>query len=186
MSTKNIIENYKASDVLVPKNMIGWMRSNHAGETGAVWIYIGAQFVFWNRSIIKMAKEHCITEQNHLIVMQHLVPKNQRSKLIVLWRILGLGLGFISAILGYRFFCTTIEAVETFVEEHYKEQIEFLYKNSSAYPLLEVLNICCNEEIEHQLEAKVSKGNNNFKFEKFWFTFVGKSSGLAVNISRYI
>jgi hypothetical protein len=48
------------------------------------------------------------------------------------------------------------------------------------------LNICCNEEIEHQLEAKVSKGNNNFKFENFWFAFVGKSSGLAVNISRYI
>ena len=186
MNAKNIIDSYKAYNVSIPRNMIGWMRSNHAGETGAVWIYIGAQFIFWNRPIIKMSKEHYLTEKKHLIVMRHLVKRSQRSKLLILWRILGFGLGFISAVFGYRFFCTTIQAVETFVEKHYKEQIEFLYKTSSSYNLLEVLNICCNEEIDHQQEAKISKGSEIFKFEKIWFSFVGSGSSVAVNISRFI
>ena len=55
-----------------------------------------------------------------------------------------------------------------------------------AYNFLEVLNICCNEEIDHQQEAKISKGSEVFKFEKIWFSFVGSSSSVAVNISRFI
>ena len=46
MNKINIIESYRSSKVFVPDNMIRWMRSNHAGETGAVWIYIGARCVF--------------------------------------------------------------------------------------------------------------------------------------------
>ena len=36
MENFELIEKYNASDISLPKNMVGWMRSNHAGETGAV------------------------------------------------------------------------------------------------------------------------------------------------------
>ena len=58
MSTSNVINKYKASNINVPDSMIKWMRSNHAGETGAVWIYLGARCIFWNKKILDMTIEH--------------------------------------------------------------------------------------------------------------------------------
>ncbi|MDC1023366.1 demethoxyubiquinone hydroxylase family protein [Alphaproteobacteria bacterium] len=187
MSDSKIIESYKASNVVLPKKMIGWIRSNHAGETGAVWIYLGARCVFWNKNIKIMSKEHYQTEKNHLIVMNHLLLNKSKSKLLILWRFLGFNLGLISALFGYRFFCVTIQSVETFVEKHYQEQITFLYKKSIAFDLLKVLEICCNEEVEHQIEARENKGyykNNNI--EKLWANIIGLFSNIAVKVSKTI
>ena len=36
MSTPNVINKYNAFNINVPVSMLNWMRSNHAGETGAV------------------------------------------------------------------------------------------------------------------------------------------------------
>ena len=55
---ENILKKYNAIGINIPKFMIQWMRSNHAGETGAVWIYRGARCIFWNKKILKMSKEH--------------------------------------------------------------------------------------------------------------------------------
>ena len=185
MTDHNIINKYNAANINVPDFMLNWMRSNHAGETGAVWIYTGAKCIFWNKDIQNMTKNHYQTEKHHLIVMSHILPKNYHSKLLILWRILGFSLGFLSALLGYRFFCVTIQSVETFVEEHYQEQIEFLYKNSTSFKLLRVLEKCCDEEEEHQIDAKLQKGNNkNNSFERFWSNLIGSGSSFAVNISK--
>ena len=43
---ENILKKYNAVGINIPKFMIKWMRSNHAGETGAVWIYKGASCIF--------------------------------------------------------------------------------------------------------------------------------------------
>ena len=98
MENFELIEKYNASNISIPKNMVGWMRSNHAGETGAVWIYLGAKCIFWNKKIKLMSKEHYQTEKNHLIIMNHLSSQKSKSKLLILWRILGFSLGFISAL----------------------------------------------------------------------------------------
>ena len=110
---ENILKKYNAIGISIPKFMIKWMRSNHAGETGAVWIYKGASCIFWNKKILKMSKEHILTETNHLIVMENLLTSNEKSKLLFLWRIMGFVLGFLSAMFGYKFFCITVDAVET-------------------------------------------------------------------------
>jgi ubiquinone biosynthesis monooxygenase Coq7 len=186
MNNNNLIERYKASNISVPMSMIGWMRSNHAGETGAVWIYIGSRCVFWNKDIKKMSREHYQTEKNHLIIMNHLLKNQNKSKLLLIWRVLGFSLGFFSAVFGYRFFCVTIQAVETFVEKHYQEQIEYLYTHSISYDLLKVLEICCEEEVEHQNDAELKKGKINNYIENFWSRIVGSGSSLAVSISKLI
>ena len=187
MENFELIEKYNASDISIPKNMVGWMRSNHAGETGAVWIYLGAKCIFWNKKIKLMSKEHYQTEKNHLIIMNHLLSNKNKSKLLILWRILGFSLGFISALLGYRFFCVTIQSVESFVEQHYREQIEFLYKKSISFDLLKVLEMCCDEEVEHQNDAKMQKGlDKNSFFENMWSNLIGSGSNVAVNVSKLI
>ena len=187
METFKLIEKYKATNVSVPKNMIPSIRSDHAGETGAVWIYLGAKCVFWNKKIKKMSTEHYETEKNHLLVMKHILPKTNRSKLLILWRILGFSLGFLSALGGYRIFCVTIQSVETFVEKHYREQIKFLYKNSKSFDLLKVLEICCEEEVEHKTDAKRDKGNyKNTSFESFWSSIISSGSSIAVKASKLI
>ena len=100
--------------------------------------------------------------------MSHILPKNNFSNLLIIWRILGFYLVFSSALLGYRFFCVTIQSVETFVEKHYQEQIEFLYKNFISFKLLRVIEKCCDEEAEHQIDEKFQKGiDTNNIFERF-------------------
>ena len=60
-----------------------------------------------------------------------------------------------------------------------------LYKNSKSFELLRVLEKCCDEEVEHQIDAKHQKGNNkNNNFERFWSKLIGSGSSLAVNISK--
>jgi ubiquinone biosynthesis monooxygenase Coq7 len=111
MNKNQIIENYGAKNITISDDMIGWVRSNHAGETVAVWIYLGASCAFWSKKIREMAAEHRQTELNHLIVMEHIVAKHRRSNLIFLWKIMAFGLGFLPSIFGYRASCITIKAV---------------------------------------------------------------------------
>ena len=89
--------------------------------------------------------------------------------------------------LGYRFFCVTIQSVESFVEQHYREQIEFLYKKSISFDLLKVLEMCCDEEVEHQNDAKMQKGlDKNSFIENIWSNLIGSGSNVAVNVSKLI
>ena len=48
-----------------------------------------------------------------------------------------------------------------------------------------MLEKCCDEEVEHQIDAKIQKGNvKNTSFERFWSNLIGSGSSLAVNISK--
>ncbi|WP_423898656.1 demethoxyubiquinone hydroxylase family protein [Candidatus Pelagadaptatus aseana] len=161
------------------------MRSNHAGETGAVWIYFGAGLAFWSAEIRAMALQHGATERQHLLVMEHLVPTSQRSHLIFLWKVMGLGLGLLSAAFGYKAFCLTIRAVETFVEDHYREQIQYLKKENANPKLLRLLERCCEEEVDHQLDAHDRVDGVELGFiGRLWSSIVSGGSGLAVKAAK--
>lgn len=183
----DIIAAYQAGEVNVEPNMRAWMRSNHAGETGAVWIYKGAACAFWNKRIMAMATEHGLNEQRHLIVMEHLLDKAYRSRLLILWRISGFTLGLLPSLFGYRAFCITIEAVETFVEQHYQEQIQYLYQQQANPQLRSVLQRCCDEEVEHQHDAANQKGRGRLSpLCRAWCWLVGSGSGLAVRLAKAV
>ena len=77
MDIQTVLLDYSSDELVVPELLIPWMRSNHAGETGAVWIYNAASLAFWSPSIRKMAIEHLETEKHHLLVMSYLLPANQ-------------------------------------------------------------------------------------------------------------
>lgn len=188
-SEQDILSDYNALDITVPPDFFGWMRSNHAGETGAVWIYRGSACVVWSPRIRAMAAEHAETEENHLVVIRHLLPKDQQSWLLPLWRVMGFTLGFGSALFGYRAFCLTVEAVETFVEQHYQEQIDHLRPMPKHAALRQVLERCCAEEVHHQQDALRRLGPDQpiippSRIAQVWKKIVGTGSELAVHAAK--
>ena len=187
MNSQAVLSNYSVNGLVVPELLIPWMRSNHAGETGAVWIYKAASLAFWSPRIRQMAIEHLGTEKHHLLVMSHLVPANQQSKLLIIWRIMGFSLGLFAALLGYTFFCLTISAVENFVEDHYNEQIDHLIKTQQSSLLLALIQRCCAEESHHKLDADTYlKSSSENVWTRAWFRMVKVSSYVAVEIAKKI
>lgn len=185
--SEDIIQQYNAVDIEVPEEFIPWMRSNHAGETGAVWIYKGASCAFWSKSIRKMANEHQRTEEHHLLVMNYLVPAKQRSKLLFLWRTMGFFLGFLPSIFGFKSFSITIQAVETFVEKHYQAQIDMLKQSEQNASLLFVLERCCQDEVLHKQDAASRLPAASFTIiAKCWWKIVAIGSEVAVSIAKKI
>ena len=66
--------------------LISDLRSDHAGETGAVAIYRGILAVSRDPAIVAFAQCHLTTELEHLALMNQLLPRKQRSKLLFLWK----------------------------------------------------------------------------------------------------
>ena len=187
MKIADTLEEYQAKDIIIPKELVPWMRSNHAGETGAVWIYKGAKCAFWSQKIILMAKEHEKCEIKHLIVMESLVRDSNKSKLLILWKIMGFILGLFPSLLGYKSFCVTINAVETFVKTHYEEQINYLKKNDCHPALLQILQKCSYDEISHQQDAEKELTNLRFSsLAQIWFSIVKLGSAFSVRVAKII
>ena len=117
--------------MFIPNIIIPDLRTDHAGETGAVFIYKGILLVSKEKEIIEFAKNHLLTEKKHLELIEKILPNNERSKLLFLWKFLGLLTGLIPALIGKKLIYVTIFFVESFVEKHYDEQILKLRKKKN-------------------------------------------------------
>tara|TARA_B100001093_G_C26679403_1_gene949748 strand:+ start:172 stop:690 length:519 start_codon:yes stop_codon:yes gene_type:complete len=169
----------------IPEFLVPHFRSNHAGETGAIFIYKGILSISKNKEIIIFSKKHLKTEKSHLKKIENLLPKEQRSKFIFLWKILGFLTGFIPGLIGKKYTYATIFAVESFVELHYKEQIN-LIKNNRSYSQIKILiNQLLGDEVEHKNEAFMKIKNLNF-MHHFWCKLITIGSITAVKISKII
>ena len=95
------------------------LRSDHAGEFGAVLIYR----VFWqfHRMRVSESSQHriCLLSKSTL----HLWRRLYRPPVLPLWRVMGWLTGALPALFGRQAVFATIEAVETFVDHHYQQQI---------------------------------------------------------------
>ena len=109
-----------------------FIRVNHAGERGAIKIYEG-QLLALNTFIKndklkktiedmkKHEKEHCNYFENE-IKKRNIEP----TKLLPLWDLLGVGLGFGSTILGKKAAMLCTASVEEVIDKHYENQINQL------------------------------------------------------------
>ena len=77
---------------------IAELRSDHAGETGAVYIYLGLLAISKDPILRQFADAHLATEQRHLMTLDGLLPKHAQSKCLPLWRLAGWSLGAIAAL----------------------------------------------------------------------------------------
>ena len=106
-----------------------------------------------DQDILDFSTEHLKTEEGHLNEIEKILPKNKHSKLLFLWKILGFLTGFIPVILGKKFVYATIFSVESFVEEHYQEQINLISNDKSLKNLQKFINKLMHDEIDHKNQA---------------------------------
>ena len=185
--------NFENSEYFSAGGMVKWfhidkeMSSNVAGETGAVWIYKGALAATKFRrncdEVKEFANEHMKAEQQHLDFFTEIVPDHMHTNLLPIWKLSGFLLGFLPTLLGkgpalYH----TVDAVESFVEIHYNEQIEWLKEfqrmnqsvllraidvedynkktimeltiSERSSELIRLLAHCCADEVHHKLDAQ--------------------------------
>ena len=109
-----------------------FIRVDHAGERGAIKIYEG-QLLALNtvkrdenlKKIIEEMKSHEIEHRNYFeneIKKRNIKP----TKLLPLWDLFGVGLGFGSTLLGKKAAMLCTASVEEVIQDHYSNQLNQL------------------------------------------------------------
>mgnify|MGYP001159708201 FL=1 len=142
-----------------------FIRVDHAGERGAIKIYEG-QLLALNtikkdenlKEIIQEMKSHEIEHSNFFdkeIKKRNIKP----TKLLPLWDLFGVGLGFGTTLLGKRAAMLCTASVEEVIQEHYANQLTQL------------------EEDEINLKKKISK----FREEEIMHKDIAYDEGATKN-----
>lgn len=159
----------------LPADLLPELRSDHAGETGAVEIYRGILAVTRNPEVREFALHHLETERRHLEWMNRLLPARERSRLLPVWRVAGWMTGALPALVGARAVFRTVDAVESFVDLHYTQQIELLRDRDQHAALRALLEACRADEIEHREDARARLGRPGLA-GRAWAALVGAGS----------
>ena len=165
------------------------LRSDHAGEMGAVFIYRGIAAVATRRGnaeLLAFAQGHGATEAEHLRLIEAWLPPARRSRLLGPWRLAGWLTGALPALLGARAVYATIAAVETFVDRHYQQQIDHLQRHGGPQGLLALLLRCQADERHHRDEAAALAGSPAPRLLRLWCALVGAGSAAAVVLARRV
>ncbi len=168
----------------IPADLIGEMRSDHAGETGAVWIYHGVLAFSRDAGVREFARRHRDTERSHLERIAEVLPWPRRSRLLVPWRAAGFLTGALPALFGPRAVYATIASVETFVNHHYQQQIDRLAGRPEHAGLRAMLIECQADECEHRDESAERRGTPPGRLLALWCGVVGSGSAAAVHVAR--
>lgn len=167
-----------------PRWLVRDLRSDHAGETGAVAIYRGILAVSRDYEVRTFARAHLKTEARHLELMDAVLSARSRSLFLPLWRVAGFLTGAIPALFGRNAVFATIDAVETFVDHHYAEQVERLSRDGTYPDLRDLLEQCRLDEVDHRDEARQAANRSANIATRIWCGLVGMGSAAAVALAR--
>ena len=182
-------------DGALPPPRVADLRTDHAGETGAVMIYRGVLAITRDAGVRRFAQGHLATESRHLAAIEPLLARAQRSRLLPLWRLAGWLTGAMPALAGPRAVYATIEAVETFVDGHYADQIEAIDRHDPGraqaplQALRALLQSCRGDELAHRDEAAALfalDGRLPSLALRTWVMAVAAGSRVAVTVCRRI
>ena len=172
------------------KNKIeGFIRVDHAGERGAIKIYEG-QLLALNtfvkdenlKKTIEKMKNH---EKEHLDFFNKEIKKRniKPTKLLPLWDLLGVGLGFGSAIIGKKATMLCTASVEEVIDEHYQNQINEL--DSDEKVLKEKIKKFRDDELHHK-DIAYKQGASKKGLYAILDKIIKTGSKVAINISEKI
>jgi 3-demethoxyubiquinol 3-hydroxylase len=171
----------------LPSEVVADLRTDHAGETGAVCIYHGVLRFARDPMLRSLAYRHLATEQAHLQQIEGWLAPAHRSRLLPAWRLAGWLTGALPALLGPRAVYCTIETVEQFVDQHYDEQIRRLEAHPALGPLRQTLLQCQGDEVAHREEAAAARGAVGLGVVlRAWCWVVAAGSRGAVAVCRHI
>jgi len=166
-----------------------FIRVDHAGERGAIKIYEG-QLLALNtlvkddnlkKTIQEMKaheKEHCIYFENE-IKRRNIKP----TKLLPLWDLLGVGLGFSSTLLGKKAAMLCTASVEEVIDQHYENQINQLKPDEKK--LKEKIKKFRLDELHHKNIA-YEEGATKKGLYKILDKIIKTGSKIAINVSEKI
>ena len=172
-----------------PKKLEEFIRVDHAGERGAIKIYEGQLLALstlvkdedLKKTIINMKKHeevHCDFFENE-IKKRNIKP----TKLLPLWDLLGLGLGFGSTIIGKKAAMLCTASVEEVIGVHYKNQINQIGSDEKN---LKNSIIKFREDELHHKDIAYNKGASKKGFYSLIDKVIKTGSKLAIKVSEKI
>jgi ubiquinone biosynthesis monooxygenase Coq7 len=160
------------------------LRSDHAGETGAVWIYRGILAVSPNPEVQGFARIHLAAEERHLAFFESWLPAHARSRVLPLWRLAGWLTGALPALFGPSAVYATIASVESFVDEHYAAQTKAMAGDPRLAALHGVLEGFRLDEAHHRDDARSRVPGRHGLLARIWRRMVGAGSVAGVALAR--
>jgi len=166
-----------------------FIRVDHAGERGAIKIYEG-QLLALNtfikdENLKKTIEEMKIHEKEHCDFFESEIKKRniKPTKLLPLWDLLGVGLGFGSTILGKKTAMLCTASVEEVIDEHYLNQINQL--KSDEKKLKKKIIKFRLDELHHK-DIAYQKGASKKGLYSILDKIIKTGSKIAINISKKI
>jgi ubiquinone biosynthesis monooxygenase Coq7 len=165
------------------------IRVDHAGERGAIKIYDGQLLALktfkqdekLKRQIEEM-KEH---EKEHYEFFDKEIQKRniKPTKLLPLWDLLGVSLGFATAMLGKKATMLCTASVEEVISDHYKNQTHKLEEDEEE--LKNKIIKFRNDELNHK-DIAYEGGASKDGFYGLLDKVIKTSSRIAIKISERI
>ena len=165
------------------------IRVDHAGERGAIKIYEGQLLALKTikqdeilKNKIEVMKEH---EQEHLEYFEKEIQKRKikPTYFLPLWDLMGVTLGFGTALLGKKITMLCTASVEEVIDEHYQNQLKKI--GNDEKDLKKKIKKFQEDEIKHKNIAYES-GATNKGLYSIMDKIIRTGSKIAITISEKI
>ena len=166
-----------------------FIRVDHAGERGAVKIYEGQLLALntlvKNEDLKKTVEEMKIHEKEHCDYFESEIKKRniEPTKLLPLWDLLCVGLGFGSTILGKKAAMLCTASVEEVIDAHYMNQINQLKDDEKE---LKSKIIKFREDEIHHKDIAYEEGATKEGIYSIMDKIIKTGSKIAIGISEKI
>ena len=166
-----------------------FIRVDHAGERGAIKIYEGQLLALntfvKNENLKKTIEKMKNDEKEHLDFFNEEIKKRniKPTKLLPLWDLLGVGLGFGSAIIGKKATMLCTASVEEVIDKHYQNQINEL--DSEEKVLKEKIKKFRDDELHHR-DIAYEQGASKKGLYSILDKIIKTGSKVAISISEKI
>ena len=165
------------------------IRVDHAGERGAIKIYEGQLLALKTikkdenlKNIVEEMKEH---EKEHLDYFEKEIQKRKikPTYMLPLWDVMGVALGFGTALLGKKATMLCTASVEEVIENHYENQLKKI--GNDEKDLKAKIEKFRSDEINHKNIA-YETGATNEGLYSIMDKIIKTSSKIAITISEKI
>ena len=166
-----------------------FIRVDHAGERGAIKIYEGQllalKTIMKNDDLKNKIEEMKLHEEEHAQYFDKEIKKRniKPTKLLPLWDLLGVGLGFGSTILGNKAAMLCTASVEEVIDEHYQSQINKLGDDEKE---LKKKIIKFREDELHHKDIAYENGASKDGLYSILDKIIKTGSRIAITISEKI
>ena len=172
-----------------PTKVEEFIRVDHAGERGAIKIYEGQLLalntLIKDENLKKTIEDMKVHEQEHCDFFENEIKKRkiEPTKLLPLWDLLGVGLGFGSTIFGKKAAMLCTASVEEVIDKHYQNQIDQLGPEEKE--LKKKITKFRQDELHHKNIA-YEKGATKKGLYSIMDKIIKTGSKIAINISEKI